>query len=103
MNNIDVNQYEFAETSRKNKIKSAIEAMLFVAGEPLNIKDIYTNLELDRKTVKEILNELAEDFKSESRGIKLINIDDLLLSLKTQNLYKSYLKRITDSHNHKLP
>ena len=76
MNNIDVNQYEFAETSRKNKIKSAIEAMLFVAGEPLNIKDIYTNLELDRKTVKEILNELAEDFKSESRGIKLINIDD---------------------------
>ena len=44
MNNIDVNQYEFAETSRKNKIKSAIEAMLFVAGEPLNIKDIYTNL-----------------------------------------------------------
>ena len=46
MNNIDVNQYEFAETSRKNKIKSAIEAMLFVAGEPLNIKDIYTNLEL---------------------------------------------------------
>ena len=76
MNNIDVNQYEFAETSRKNKIKSAIEAMLFVAGEPLNIKDIYTNLELDRKTVKEILNELVEDFKSESRGIKLINIDD---------------------------
>ena len=76
MNNIDVNQYEFAETSRKNKIKSAIEAMLFVAGEPLNIKDIYTNLELDRKTVKEILTELAEDFKSESRGIKLINIDD---------------------------
>ena len=76
MNNIDVNQYEFAETSRKNKIKSAIEAMLFVAGEPLNIKDIYTNLELDRKTVKEILNELAEDFKAESRGIKLINIDD---------------------------
>ena len=68
MNNIDVNQYEFAETSRKNKIKSAIEAMLFVAGEPLNIKDIYTNLQLDRKTVK--------DFKSESRGIKLINIDD---------------------------
>ena len=61
MNNIDVNQYEFAETSRKNKIKSAIEAMLFVAGEPLNIKDIYTNLELDRKTVKEILNEIIEN------------------------------------------
>ena len=76
MNNIDVNQYEFAETSRKNKIKSAIEAMLFVAGEPLNIKDSYTNLERDRKTVQERLNELADDFKSESRGIKLINIDD---------------------------
>ena len=82
MNNIDVNQYEFAETSRKNKIKSAIEAMLFVAGEPLNIKDIYTNLELDRKTVKEIVNELDEDFKSESRGIKLINIDDSYQELR---------------------
>lgn len=76
MSNIDINQYEFAETSRKNKIKSAIEAMLFVAGEPLNIKDIYTNLELDRKTAREILNEITEEFKAESRGIKLINIDD---------------------------
>ena len=76
MSNIDINQYEFAETSRKNKIKSAIEAMLFVAGEPLNIKDIYTNLELDRKTAREILNEINEEFKAESRGIKLINIDD---------------------------
>ena len=76
MNNLDVNQYEFEETSRKNKIKSAIESLLFVAGEPLNIRDIYNNLELDRKTVKSILDELAEDFNSESRGIKLINIDD---------------------------
>ena len=65
MSNIDINQYEFAETSRKNKIKSAIEAMLFVAGEPLNIKDIYTNLELDRKTAREILNEITEEFKAE--------------------------------------
>ena len=46
MNNIDVNQYEFAETSRKNKIKSAIEAMLFVAGEPLNIKTFIQTLNL---------------------------------------------------------
>lgn len=76
MSNIDVNQYEFEELSRKTRIKSVIESLLFVAGEPLNIKDIYTNLELDRKTVTEILNEMIEDFQNESRGIKLINMDD---------------------------
>lgn len=76
MSNIDINQYEFEELSRKTRIKSVIESLLFVAGEPLNIKDIYTNLELDRKTVTEILNEMIEDFQNESRGIKLINMDD---------------------------
>ena len=35
MSRVDEKQFEFEEVSIKPKIKSAIEAMLFVSGEPL--------------------------------------------------------------------
>lgn len=37
---MDINQVEFEEVSRKNAVISAIESLLFVAGEPLSAKDI---------------------------------------------------------------
>ena len=55
MSNIDVKQYEFNELSRKSDIKSAIESMLFVSGEPLALRELSNNLELKEKNVEEIL------------------------------------------------
>ena len=49
LSNIDVKQYEFNELSRKSDIKSAIESMLFVSGEPLPLREISNNLELKEK------------------------------------------------------
>ena len=46
LSNIDVKQYEFKELSRKDNIKSAIESMLFVSGEPLSLRDLSNNLEI---------------------------------------------------------
>ena len=39
LSNIDVKQYEFNELSRKSDIKSAIESMLFVSGEPSPLRE----------------------------------------------------------------
>ena len=54
VSNIDVKQYEFKELSRKSNIKSAIESMLFVSGEPLSLRDLSNNLEIKDKVVEEI-------------------------------------------------
>ncbi|MDU5650156.1 MAG: SMC-Scp complex subunit ScpB, partial [Clostridium perfringens] len=36
----DINQIEFSEISKKDELKSIIESLLFVSGEPLALKDI---------------------------------------------------------------
>ena len=75
MSNIDVKQYEFNELSRKSDIKSAIESMLVVSGEPLALRELSNNLELKEKNVEEILSEMANEYEDKSRGIRLISIN----------------------------
>ena len=75
MSRVDEKQFEFEEVSIKPKIKSAIEAMLFVSGEPLPAREIISNLEVDNKLVLEIINEMIEEYKKEDRGIRLIEIN----------------------------
>ncbi|MCD2500167.1 MULTISPECIES: SMC-Scp complex subunit ScpB [Clostridium] len=75
MNRVDEKQFEFEEVSIKPKMKSAIEAMLFVSGEPLPAKELMANLEIDNKLILEIINEMMEEYKKEDRGLRLIEIN----------------------------
>ena len=68
-------QFEFEAVSIKPKMKSAIEAMLFVSGEPLPAKDLINNLEIDNKLVLEIINEMTIEYEKEDRGLRLIEIN----------------------------
>ena len=68
-------QFEFEEVSIKPKIKSAIEAMLFVSGEPLPTRELISNLEVDNKLLLEIINEMMEEYEKDNRGIRLIEIN----------------------------
>lgn len=86
LSNIDVKQYEFNELSRKSDIKSAIESMLFVSGEPLPLREISNNLELKEKNVVEILQEMTTEYEDKSRGIRLISLDEAYqLVTKSEN------------------
>jgi segregation and condensation protein B len=75
MNNIEVKQYEFEEVSSKPKIKSIIEGLLFVSGEPLTIKELSNSIEASPKVISSILNEMISEYEDEKRGIKLISIN----------------------------
>lgn len=75
MNSLDVKQYEFDETARKPAIKSVIESLLFVSGEPLSLRDLHNNLEIPVKTIEYMITEMIDDYKKECRGIKLISIN----------------------------
>ncbi len=56
----------------KQNIVGAIEAILFVYGEPMEIKKIAKLLRVNEDGVKTALESLAKNLESEDRGLKLI-------------------------------
>lgn len=56
-------------------MKSALESMMFVWGEPLKLSDAAEVLEADKKQVKELMQELAEEYEIEGRGIRIREVN----------------------------
>lgn len=58
------------------KMKSALESMMYVWGEPLSVKDAASVLETDRKTARELFRELKKEYEQEGRGIRIRQVND---------------------------
>jgi segregation and condensation protein B len=56
-------------------IKSALESMMFIWGEPLDYKSAADVLECDKKTVYECFLELRNEYIMQNRGIQIIQTD----------------------------
>ena len=56
-------------------IKSAIESMMYIRGEPLDIKDMAEVFNIDKKVVYECCRELAEEYEREGRGIVIREVN----------------------------
>ena len=56
-------------------IKSAIESMMFVWGEPLAIKDIADIFNVDKKEIYEACKELQDEYEQEGRGIVIREVN----------------------------
>lgn len=96
MNKIEATQYEFEGISSKPRIKSTIESLLFVSGDPLTIKDLSNALEISIKTTKNILEEMIDEYEDEKRGIKLISINgeyQLVSKAENSNYIQKLLKK----------
>lgn len=86
MNNVDINQFEFEEVSKKDTLLSIIESLLFVSGEPLGVKDIAGILDCSIEDTEIVLEELKLSYEESTRGIKLITINGMYqLVTKPQN------------------
>jgi segregation and condensation protein B len=57
-------------------MKSALETMMFMWGEPLSVKDAAEVLEADKKEVRELFKELQNEYEQEGRGIRISEVDD---------------------------
>ena len=64
------------ETMEMKEIESAIEGILFAAGEPIHVDRICVALEMDRPTVEQVLQKLMYFYAYERRGIRLLRIED---------------------------
>jgi segregation and condensation protein B len=58
------------------EIESAIEAILFASGEPIQADRICVAMEMDRPTVELVLKRLADHYSYERRGVRLIRMED---------------------------
>ncbi|WML35289.1 SMC-Scp complex subunit ScpB [Clostridium sp. OS1-26] len=93
MKNKNINQLEVEEVSTKNIYFSIIESLLFVSGEPLDIKQIASIIECSLDFTKQLLKEMAKLYECESRGIKIINNNESY-SLATKADNSVYIEKL---------
>lgn len=91
-------QIEIEQISLKNTYFSIIESLLFVSGEPLKVKEIANIIECSVKFTKDLLLEMMEKYEDDSRGIKLININDKyqLVSKPENSTYVQKILKINE-------
>ena len=63
-------------TMEMKELESAVEGILFAAGEPVDIKRMCTALDVDREALEQVLQGLADYYAYERRGIRLLRMED---------------------------
>lgn len=93
MKNEDINQIEIEEASSTSIYFSIIESLLFVSGEPLEVKQIASILECSVGFTKDLLNEMIKLYDMKNRGIKIINVNNSY-SLVTKPENSDYIEKL---------
>ena len=57
------------------ELESALEGVLFAAGEPVPVERLCLGLEVDRPTLDAVAQNLMDRYKYERRGIRLVRMD----------------------------
>lgn len=87
----------------KDKVKSVIESLLFVWGEPLKAEDISRVLNIKKMSVINILNEMIDEFnKNSSRGLVLQQYGKLYQITTKASNYK-YVNELMQNSIEKKP
>lgn len=81
------------EFSLEGSLKGRIEAILFVAGEAVAIRDLAKALQISEKELKTVLNEIGSEYDYEQRGFMLKRFGDKV-QLATRPLYSEDVLRL---------
>lgn len=90
---MNIDQLEMEEASTKNIYFSIIESLLFVSGEPLELKQIASIIECSAKFTEKLLEEMSKLYDVDSRGIKIIN-NKGFYSLATKSDNSTYIEKL---------
>ena len=80
-------------TMAEGSLKGRIEAILFVAGEAVSIRDLAKALQIDEKELKAALKEIGSEYDYEQRGFMLKRFGDKV-QLATRPLYSEDVLRL---------
>ncbi len=76
----------------RTKAEAVIEAVLFTMGETVEISKLADVIEEDVKTTKKILQEMAERYEQEDRGIALTQFDNAVQLCTKADMYEYLIK-----------
>ncbi len=75
-------------------IKAAIEALLFVNGDPLSLKKMSLIINQPTSKIKEAIAELQEDYNENERGFHIIEVNKSY-QFATSKQYYDYIKKLS--------
>ena len=78
------------------EIESAIEGILFAAGDPVGVERLCMALDLDRATVDSVCQRLADYYSYERRGVRLLRLENSY-QLCSAPEYADYIRRAFES------
>lgn len=78
-----------------DKIYTAIEAILFASGDPISVARLSDILEVEKKTVQNILVNIGDNIAEHNKGFELIKIQDEY-QLVTKEETAKYVKAALD-------
>ena len=80
-----------------NNLKSIVESLLFASDTPLTVDKIKAILETeDRKTIRDILNTLAQEYDAENRGFFLSEVAGGY-QLRTRPDFKQWTRKLRNT------
>ena len=77
----------------KEALKGALEAVLFAAGDPVTIREMAAMLEVVPDAVETLLDDLEVQYRSASRGIYIIRLEDKI-QLATKVEYSRWVLKL---------
>jgi len=78
------------------EMKSLIEAMLFVSGEPVALTSLKSVMDMPEPDIKKVVDELIADYKERERGIIIMEIAEGY-QMVTNPLYAKLLRKFTNT------
>ncbi len=81
-----------------NQLKSIIEAILFTAGRPVTQKELVLSLEISEEDIENIIANMQEEYKQETRGIEIIKINQSYQLCTKKELY-DFILPVVDKRN----
>lgn len=77
----------------EKEYKTAIEAILFTMGNSVELERIAAALSLEEEKTKEYIEGLMEEYRSQDRGIQIVELEGAYQMCTNRNMYE-YLIRI---------
>lgn len=79
----------------KDKIKGIIEAILFASGKIVTLDELSMSLEIDKKEIANIIEEMKEEYKNANRGIEIVYVNNGY-TISSKKEYHEYIYQIID-------
>lgn len=77
------------------EIQSIIEAVLFAAGDPVELERLADIIDVDKRSLREILKKMMDSYNFERRGIHIIRMQDSY-QMCTNGVYAEYIGRLAE-------